>query len=235
MQNQPQSRVVLRPGEEISENLLDQLQKINLRYSKTKDFPEYERSIGQLFNLTSVQIKDTTVQFLAGFCEGEASMSVGIKKNKTSRFKLYLDPEFNITQHVNGVSNLFLAMRYFKTGRIRHKGGSSATLVYTIENRRSLKDKVLPFYDKLIHPFGSPVKVRRTQLFKKLLLLFEEKAHLDLERMINEVLPLWDDMRIQVNQSNASFKNLEEARTYVQKAAALSKKVIPSHFQPVLA
>lgn len=38
----------------------------------------------------------------------------------------------------------------------------------------------------------------------------------NLESLINECLPLWDDMRIQKGQSNESFKNLQEAQNYVR-------------------
>ena len=219
-----QSGIFLKPGEKIPQDILEELRKINKKYSETKNFPEYERSVRQLFKLKPMQIKEKTVQFLAGFCEGEASMSVGAKKNSTSNFKVYVDPEFNITQHVNGISNLSLALVYFKTGRIRHKISSNATFVFTIDNRQNLKEKVLPFYEKYVHSYGSPVKVRRTEMFKKLLSLFDEKAHLNYDRMINEVLPLWDAMRVQVGPSNETFQSLREAQDYVTNAAIAEGK-----------
>lgn len=224
MQNQPikipnlEYGVYLNPGDKISQEMLQELKEMNERYSEKKNFPEYERSVRQLFNLKPVTIKDSSWLYLAGFLEGEGSLSAGAKKNPTSRFKVYIDPEFNVTQHINGVSNLYLAMFLLKTGRIRHKAGSNATLVYTIDNRQNLQDKVLPFYEKYIQPFGSPVKVRRARIFKELLRLFNEKAHLDLDRMLYEVLPLWDVMKTQVGQSNESFKSLEEAQEYIRKA-----------------
>lgn len=229
MQNKPihipnvESGIFLKPGEKISEEILNNLKKINEKYTKEKNFPEYEKAIRLLFHLKPVQINTETRQFLAGFCEGEASMNVGAKKNSTSRSKVYIDPEFNITQHVNGISSLYLAMCNFQTGRIRHKVGSNATLVYTIDNRQNLKEKVLPFYEKYIYPFGSPGKVRRGKIFQKLLFLFDEKAHLDLDRMIHEVLPLWDAMRIQVGQSNQTFGSLLEAQEYIKNAVLSSQ------------
>lgn len=208
--------IYLKPGEKISEELLEELKEINGKYSRNKNFPEYQRSIGQLFRLKPVEITEKSKFYLAGFVEGEGSLNVGAKKNTTSRFKVYVDPEFSITQHICGISNLYLAMCYFQTGRIRHKAGSNATMVYTIDNRQNLKEKVLPFYEKYIKPFGSPIKIRRAQIFKELLRLFEEKAHLDFDRMLCEVLPLWDAMRIQVGQSNETFKSLMEAQQYLK-------------------
>jgi hypothetical protein len=211
-----EDEIYLKPGEKISEKLLETLKEINGKYSRNKNFPEYQRSICQLFRLKPVQITEKSKFYLAGFVEGEGSMNVGAKKNTTSRFKVYLDPEFSLTQHICGISNLYLAMCYFQTGRIRHKTGSNATMVYTIENRQNLKEKVLPFYEKYIKPFGCAIKIRRAQIFKELLRLFDEKAHLDFDRMFYEVLPLWDAIRIQVGQSNQTFKSLIEAQQYVK-------------------
>jgi hypothetical protein len=214
----------LKPGEQVSADFLFKLTTINAQYTKNKDFVKYQKDIGQLFDVPLPKINDRTADYLAGFVEGEGSLSVGAKKNTTSKFKVYIDPEFNITQHINGFANLYLALCFFKAGRIRHKKGSNATLVYTIDNRLTLRQKVFPFYQKyLSSQFGTPVKQRRVLIFKKLLTLFNEKAHLDLQRMLYEVLPLWDAMRIQVGQHNETFKNLEDAQGYIR--AAVENKV----------
>lgn len=206
----------LSPGKKLPNEMLEKLEQINHTYSVHKHFPEYQNAICQLFQLKSIHINEKARFFLAGFLEGEGSINVGAKKNATSRFKVYVDPEFSVTQHVNGVSNLYLAMCYFQTGRIRYKSNSNATLVYTIDNRQNLKEKVIPFYEKWIRPYGSLSKVKRTQTFKKLLQLFDEKAHLDFNRMMHEVLPLWNQLRIQVGQTNQAFESLEEAQRYVK-------------------
>jgi hypothetical protein len=52
-------------------------------------------------------------------------------------------------------------MSYFKTGRIRHKTGSNATFVYSINNRKTLAEKVVPFYERYLSKFGPEVKKRR--------------------------------------------------------------------------
>jgi len=189
----------LKPGDKLSvvkKEVVENLKQINEKYTRNKKFPEYQRSICQLFQLKPVKITEKSRLYLAGFIEGEGSMNVGAKRNKTGRFKLCIDPEFSITQHVNGISNLYLAMCHFQTGRIRYKSGSNATMVYTIDNRQNLKEKVLPFYETYIQPFGSPIKNQRTYMFKELLWLFDEKAHLDLNRMLFDILPLWEKIRL---------------------------------------
>lgn len=144
-------------------------------------------------------------------------MNIGAKVNNTSKTGLYLDPEFSVTQHVNGISNLLLCLALFRTGRIRHKSGSNATMVFTIDNRKSLSEKVVPFYEDYTSKFKVATKERRLIIFKEALRLFDEKAHLDVDRMVNEVLPLWDVLRMQEGQKNQSFASLEAAQKYVRK------------------
>nr|ALA63887.1 putative LAGLIDADG homing endonuclease [Pseudopleurococcus sp. A SAG 2039] len=210
--------VYLNPGQSVSETFLVQLKKINQDYSQTKKFLKYCRDIESLFKLSPVTKKTTQCHFfLAGFLEGAGCLNIGAKKNTTSRFKLYLDPEFNLTQHINGISNLYLAMCLFQTGRIRFKSGSLATFVYTIDNRLSLEQKVIPFYENYVILYGCSAKKKRLAVFKKLLQLFKEKAHLDLDKMVYEILPLWDQLRMQ-KSSNQTFKNLKQAQIYIKQS-----------------
>jgi hypothetical protein len=86
--------------------------------------------------------------FLAGFIEGEGSVCVSIKEHPAARFGYYVDPEFFIYQHKSGVALLKLAQEVFGSGRITPKPGSEDVLVYSITNRRTLKEKVIPFFEK---------------------------------------------------------------------------------------
>mgnify|MGYP006360721621 CR=1 FL=1 len=208
----------LKPGERIPQKILDQLKEANAKYSKSHHFPDYKKDIRDIFGLKDCQLTEKYKHYLAGFVEGEGSLNVGAKKNTTSRLRVYLDPEFSVTQHVNGVKNLYAVMCELQTGRIRHKTGSNATLILTIDNRRSLVEKVLPFYQKYILPFGSDPKKRRYDIFVKLLDLFDKKAHLDYDQMVHEILPLYDEMRCQKAQSNQIFTSLQDAQDYVKAA-----------------
>ena len=215
--------IYLKPGQRVPESLLDQLKQINQQYTNTKKFFQYEKQIRALFQLDPPRKKTkTTFFYLAGFIEGEASLNLGAKKNQTSRFQVFFDPEFNITQHINGIQNLCLALDVFQTGRIRFKSGSLATFVYTIDNRQALKEKVVPFYETYVKPYGSKNKIDRVKQFKRVLTLFEEKAHLNYDQMINEFIPLWASLKMQHN-SNQTFKNETEAKLFIQKAHLQAK------------
>lgn len=215
--------IYLKPKEKVKQFFLNELKQINQKYTETKNFSQYKKNIKTLFQLES-QIKKTktTFYYLGGFIEGEGSLNLGVKKNKTSKFKLFFDPEFNITQHINGIQNLYLALCIFQTGRIRYKSSSDATFVYTIDNRKSLKEKVLPFYETYVKPCGCKVKVDRVRKFKQVLKLFDEKAHLNINRLIYELVPLWDSLRMQHN-ANQTFVNKQQAILFILKANAQSK------------
>ena len=206
------------PGEKLSDQVLLELDKANDYYTKHKDFPKYKRDIEAIFKQKTPNITTEQNLFLGGFIEGEGSLNISAKKLKTAKFGLLIDPEFSITQHVNGVVNLLAVLETFKTGRIRYKSGSNATLVFIIDNRQSLKEKVIPFWESYITPYGSPYKQWRLFTFKKLIELFENNKHQDLDSFINEILPLWDSMRMQKGQSNESFNTLEDAQDYARNS-----------------
>lgn len=210
------SNFIIKPGEKIPQDKLDKLNEINKAVKSTKDFSKYLMDLRQLFQLDEVQVTSESKLFLAGFLEGEASLNISAKKLTNAKFGVVVDPEFSVTQHVNGVKVLYLALEVFRTGRIRHKGGSNATLVLTIDNRQNLEQKVLPFYEQYVVAYSSPEKVKRVANFKALLDLFNEDAHKDLEQLVNKILPIWDQMRKQKGQSNESFSSLEVAQDYVR-------------------
>lgn len=216
--NQLIQEVKLSPGEKISEEMLERLKEANEKYSSSKNFQQYLQNLAEIFKLSGeLKIQTESKLFLAGFLEGEASLNVSAKKLKTATFGILLDPEFSLTQHVNGFSILFFALQVFQTGRIRSKSGSHATLVFVIENRRSLEEKVIPFYKQYVAPYGSTEKVRRLAKFERLLDLFNQGAHKQLDSFSNNMLPLWDEMRKQKGQSNETFESLEEARLFVRE------------------
>ena len=86
--------------------------------------------------------------YLAGFIEGEGSLTVSIKEHPTTKYGMHLDPEFFLYQHKAGIKLLQLAQEVFGTGRIFPKHGSENVLVFSITSRRSLYEKVIPFFEK---------------------------------------------------------------------------------------
>ena len=115
--------------------------------------------------------------FLAGFIEGEGSLCVSIKAHATSRFGYYVDPEFFLYQHKNGASLLKLAKSVFGTGRIYPKPGSENVLVFAIASRKSLKERVIPFFERYVVKYTA--KGKTFEAFKEIVEAMEDrKEHL---------------------------------------------------------
>ena len=204
------------PGTVVSKEILQRVKEINETYSKSKNFPKYMRDLAEFFKLKKPITTTESKLFFGGFVEGEASLNISAKKLKTAKFGVIVDPEFSVKQHINGICHLYAALSIFKTGRIRHKGGSNATFVFVIDNRVSLEDKVIPFFESYVVPYVSFEKVERMQTFKELLLLMKSKEHRNLEGLINKVLPKWDSLRMQQGQINQAFESLDAAQAFVR-------------------
>lgn len=209
------TKISLLPDELLPTEIKEKLAIANA--ANRGDFAKYMRDIEDIFGLDPLpNVTKEDKYFMGGFIEGEGSLNVAAKKLKTAKFGLIIDPEFSITQHINGVNHLHAALNLFKTGRIRYKSGSNATLVFRIDNRLTLTEKVVPFLEEYVQPYSSPTKRKRTANFKKILGLLDFGAHKDRDGFMYEILPLWDEMRMQKGQSNEAFASLQEAQDYVK-------------------
>jgi hypothetical protein len=122
--------------------------------------------------------------FIAGVIEGEGSMCISIKRHPTSRHGFLVDPEFFVYQHRNRRGLLELVQEYFGTGRIFPKHGNPDVLVYAITSRRSISEKVVPFFDQYMIYSSRRADVLR---YKQALQLFEEGLHRTKEGLVKIV------------------------------------------------
>lgn len=210
----------------------------NTKKQKNKNFSWYKAEIANIFGMVECDIQRyNSVKyktFYGGFVCGEGSINVTAKKSKNALFGLLIDPEFSVTQHVNGFEFLFAALNLFGTGSIHYKSGSNGTLVYRIDNRRALSEKVIPFWETYILPYqffeakqGKQKKQekqgkQRLNLFKRILLFLEEKKHKDVHFFVDQILPLWDKLRKQKGQLNQL--DLETAKSFVIKKKYQEKR-----------
>lgn len=217
--NNAEEEFYLRPRESLSYEIRRRIQAANTAKRNSKNFQQYKSEIQNIFGIRNKKITENDLIFLGGFIEGEGSLSVSIKTTNAAEsrnFNVLLDPEFTITQQANGASLLYLALDHFGTGTISYKTGSNSTLVYKIDNRRSLQEKVVPFYRKYVIPYGSRAKIRRFETFQDLLDAFNRNEHQNADTLINVLLPLWDSLRVQTNNVNQRFVNLEDAQNFVR-------------------
>lgn len=207
--------IVLKPGEKLSQDIIAGLKEANASINKSSNFAEYKNTIRKLLQCPEyVPMSEMQKYYLGGFIEGEGSVAVGAKKGKNCKFGAYLDPGFNVTQHVNGGKHLYECLCFFGTGRIRYKNGSNATLLFEIDTRKSLQQKLVPFYCEYVIPFACHAKRRRFENFCYLLDAFDQKKHLEFNSFVYELAPIWDELRMQKGQSNETFASLEQFQQY---------------------
>ena len=118
---------------------------------------------------------EATKYFLAGFIEGEGSFSVSIKRHDGAKYGYVIDPEFFVYQHESGRELLEMAKEIFGTGRIYPKPGNEKVLVFCIDSRRNLRERVKPFVEKYLLPFSS--KRKTIEKFFKIVEALENKVH----------------------------------------------------------
>ena len=127
-----------------------------------------------------LQITEEFKWFLAGLIEGEGSLCISLKQHPTAKFGYYIDPEFFIYQHKSARELLENAKTYFGTGCIVEKSGNEDVLVYKILSRRSIIEKVIPFFERYMR-YGSEIKHRNFLMFKEVAFALENKVHKTLE------------------------------------------------------
>ena len=141
-------------------------------------------------------ISENQKWFLAGFIEGEGSVCVSIKKHKNGKFGFLIDPEFFLYQHKSRKEVLELAQRVFAAGRIYPKVGNPDILVYTVDARKTLLEKVIPFLSKYMKYSSRNEDFRKFAIITKSL---DQKKHWTKEGMI-EIIEIAYSMNMEGKQ-----------------------------------
>jgi hypothetical protein len=133
--------------------------------------------------------------YLTGFTDAEGCFNISLKKEKTTRFGWALDPVFQITQHKSNEHVLKLFKEELKCGRIIKKSGQPDVLVYLVDNRRQLIEKVIPYFTE----YKLQVKEKDFQLFKEIVSGLENKMHQNKESFV-ELIKKAFEMNLQGKQ-----------------------------------
>lgn len=101
--------------------------------------------------------------YLVGVVDAEGCFSVSLKQQKDARFGYVLDPVFSVSQHESNKAVLDLLRRELDCGRVIRKHGQASCWVFTVDNRRQLIEKVIPFFRryKLLLKWDDFVKFSR--------------------------------------------------------------------------
>ena len=120
-------------------------------------------------------------EYLAGFIDGEGCFYVGFSKRKDLPLGWQIITEFHLSQNPGGKNILEAFRDRINAGYIKPnhpKSQRDKTWVLIIKDRRQIKERLLPFFEK--HPLHSQ-KQQQYYVFKKVLSLIEQKKHLSKE------------------------------------------------------
>jgi hypothetical protein len=141
--------------------------------------------------------------YLTGFVDGEGSFNLSLRKGKGYKYGWQIGPSFNVSQKDKTI--LLLLQKTLNCGRIKtRKDGISS---FVVEDLRSLKEKIIPFFDKF--SFLSSKSKINFKIFKEAISLMSQKEHLKLEGL-EKVLILRENLNIGKGRTRKySLKDVE--------------------------
>lgn len=113
--------------------------------------------------------------YLTGFCDGEGSFNVSLRKRIDYRVEWQVVLTFNVSQR--DITNLVLLKRYLGCGRLQHR--KDGVHYFVVGNYKSVIEKVIPFFTKFY--FFSSSKKKNFSIFKEIAKSVEAEEHLNPE------------------------------------------------------
>jgi LAGLIDADG endonuclease len=111
--------------------------------------------------------------YIAGFVDREGSFSVAIIKHPFHKIGWMINPVFQVYQHEHYRHVLELCKFVFQTGSIYRKSGIHPVLNFSVDSRRSIIEKIIPFFDK----YPLVVKHYDYLKFREILMAMENREH----------------------------------------------------------
>lgn len=111
--------------------------------------------------------------YLAGFVDGEGTFSVAIIRHPNHRVGWMINPVFQVYQHKKDRGILELYKEFFGTGNIYRKSGTHPVMTFSIDSRRSLLDRVIPFFER----YPLLTKAKEFDRFREIVTAMEKKEH----------------------------------------------------------
>ena len=115
--------------------------------------------------------------YIAGFVDGESSFSVAIIRHPYHITGWMINPVFQVYQHQNYRHVLELCKFVFQTGSIYRKSGIHPVLNFSVDSRRNIIEKIIPFFDK----YPLVVKGNDYLKFREIVMAMEKKEHHTIE------------------------------------------------------
>ena len=151
--------------------------------------------------------------FVAGLIEGEGSFCIGIKKHPTAPYGYFIDPMFFFYQHKKRRAMVEMVRETLgNVGKIKPKPGNEDVLVFQISSRRTIVEKLIPFFDKYLK---FSVRKDDYEAFKKATLMLLEGKHHTQEGMLELV--------------NLAYKTCQEGKYRRIPKEAIVNRILRGH------
>lgn len=113
--------------------------------------------------------------WIAGLVDGEGSFSVAIMRHPTQRMKFgwIINPCFQVYQHEKHREVLELCRFVFGTGSIYRKSGIHPVLNFSVDSRKNLIERVIPFFER----YPLVTKKDTFNIFRDIVFSMERKEH----------------------------------------------------------
>lgn len=86
--------------------------------------------------------------YLAGIVDAEGSFSISMKKQDDTRYGWVIDPVFSVSLHKDNKDVLETLRNAMTCGRVIEKTGQDNLMVFVVDNRRQLLEKVIPYFKR---------------------------------------------------------------------------------------
>lgn len=134
--------------------------------------------------------------FIAGFVDGEGSLNISFARQPSRPGGFLINPKFQVYQHKDYEEILWALRDVFGAGRVDTKWGTDVR-VLTIENRKTLREKVIPFFRR----YFLVTKRNALEIFAEIIARMDRKAHLALPGFLGII-----DLAYNMNQNGKARK-----------------------------
>lgn len=149
-------------------------------------------------------------QWIVGFVDGEGCFNLDVHVQKGMKWGIQMQPEFTVVQHDCDRQVLEALKDYFGCGSVsvNRKDNTSTRLHYRVKSVQSLKDNILPFFEK--HKLKTKKGIE-FQRFRDIVLKMDAGYHNQSLKNFLEVIDLGEALRVRFRPAKKSKRTLVDA------------------------
>jgi hypothetical protein len=156
--------------------------------------------------------------YLAGFADGEGCFCISVQKSKYAKFRWLINPLFQVYQHKDNSSVLFIYKNVFECGYVSTKGGNPSCYVYCVDRIQDLVDYIIPFFHT--YPLMGE-KYQNFLLFEQIVLGLSQGKHKTIEGF-----KYLTSLAFQMNRNGRYRKHtLEEIYTSLDQSSETTRQI----------